>query len=160
VNDQHITAIATIVQDILLFLSACLVGWYLWETRKMCKAAEAQVEAQIMPAIVVRPGGDRDLALVNAGKGPALHIKLSQTERGSRGKRDLDRLVDEIGFVEPGAPAWPTGIRTQGAGINVLNGRSLQCEYTSLSGRTYWTVVDFDKFDNSRLIATRFYPEG
>ena len=31
--------------------------------------------------------------------------------------------------------------------------------YTSLSGRAYWTVADFDKFDNNRLIATRFYSE-
>jgi hypothetical protein len=43
VNDQHITAIATIVQDVLLFLSAILIAWYLLETRKMRKAAEDQV---------------------------------------------------------------------------------------------------------------------
>jgi hypothetical protein len=43
VNDQHITAIATIVQDVLLFLSAFLIAWYLLETRKMRKAAEDQV---------------------------------------------------------------------------------------------------------------------
>jgi hypothetical protein len=43
VNDQHITAIATIVQDVLLFLSAGLIGWYLYETKKMRKAAENQV---------------------------------------------------------------------------------------------------------------------
>lgn len=42
-NDQHITAIATIVQDVLLSLSAVLIGWYLWETRKMRQAAEEQV---------------------------------------------------------------------------------------------------------------------
>ena len=42
-NDQHVTAIAIIVQDMLLFLSAILIGWYLWETRKMRQAAEKQV---------------------------------------------------------------------------------------------------------------------
>src|SRR6266581_3669062 len=40
VSDQHITAVATIVQDVLLLLSAGLIGWYLWETRKMRIAAE------------------------------------------------------------------------------------------------------------------------
>jgi hypothetical protein len=45
-------------------------------------------------------------------------------------------------------------------GTNVLNGRSLQCQYTSLSGRMYWTVVDFDHADNSALIAIRFYTKA
>jgi hypothetical protein len=43
VNDQHVSAIATIIQDVLLFLNAALIAWYLWETRKMRKAAEGQV---------------------------------------------------------------------------------------------------------------------
>ncbi|MGA7795345.1 MAG: hypothetical protein WCA19_20080 [Candidatus Acidiferrales bacterium] len=43
-NDQHIIAIATIVQDCLLLASAFLIAWYLYETRKMRKAAEEQVK--------------------------------------------------------------------------------------------------------------------
>jgi hypothetical protein len=44
VNDQHITAVATIVQDLLLLASAFLIAWYLYETRKMRKAAQEQVK--------------------------------------------------------------------------------------------------------------------
>ena len=43
-NDQHIIVIATIAQDCLLLASAILIAWYLFETKKMRKAAEAQVE--------------------------------------------------------------------------------------------------------------------
>ena len=72
-------------------------------------------------------------------------------------------MADDIGFIEAGASSQ-TSIRTQDVGggppaVAVLNGRSLQCQYTSLSGRTYWTVVDFDRVDNNILIATRFYSE-
>ncbi len=56
-NDQHITALATIVQDFLLLSSAILIAWYLCETRKMRKAAEAQVEAAFRPALIVWHGG-------------------------------------------------------------------------------------------------------
>jgi hypothetical protein len=144
----------------LLAVNAVLVWSYLCETRKIRITNEAQLEAQMMPAVVVHPDTrDRNIALVNVGKGPALHIKLSATERGSARKRDLDRMDDDIVFLQPGAQPLPTSIRTEGAGINVLSGKSLQCEYTSLSGRTYWTVIDFNKFDNGRLLATRFYSE-
>jgi hypothetical protein len=144
---------------LLLAVNAVFVWLYLQETKKIRIANEDQLEGQIRPAIVVHndPAG-RGLELVNLGAGPALHLKLCKTERGSGPKSDLDRLPDEIGFLEVGGTAL-TGTRTQGGGIVALNGRSLQCEYTSLSGRTYWTVADFDKFDNNRLIATRFYSE-
>jgi len=144
----------------LLAGNAVFVWFYLCETRKIRITNEAQLEAQMMPAVVVHPDTrDRNIALVNVGKGPALHIKLSATERGSAGRRGLDRMDDDIVFLQPGEQPLLTSTRTQGAGLNVLNGRSLQCEYTSLSGRTYWTVVDFNKADNSRLLATRFYSE-
>lgn len=127
--------------------------------REQTAVAQDQLEGQIRPAIVVRHGAvmSGGLMLFNVGKGPALHIKLSITERGSAGKRGLD-LIEDIGFVEVDRSA-ETHIRTQGPGANALNGNSLQCEYTSLSGRTHWTVVDFDSADNTRLVATRFYFE-
>jgi hypothetical protein len=144
----------------LLTVNAVLVWRYLRETRKIRIASEEQVEAQMMPAVVIHPHSrDYQIALINVGKGPALHIKLSATERGSAGKRELDRMDDDIVFLLPGEQPLPTSIRTQGAGLNVLSGRSLQCEYTSLSGRTYWTVIDFNKVDNGRLLATRFYSD-
>jgi len=54
-----------------------------------------------------------------------------------------------------------TNIQSQGRVGNypTLDGLSFQCQYTSLSGRTYFTVVDFDKADNNLLIATRVHPE-
>jgi hypothetical protein len=157
-----VAALAGVGQVLVLAVTACFVWKYLQATEGLRKEVQRQVtvandqlEAQIGPAIVVRHGsGGRGLELVNVGKGPALHVRLSATDRGSAGKAGLDLLVDEIGFVEVGG-SWPTIIRTQGVGVGVLNGRSLQCEYKSLSGRTYWTVADFDKSDNNRLIDTR-----
>jgi hypothetical protein len=144
----------------LLAANAVLVWLYLRETRKMRIASEEQLEAQVRPAVVVHPDTrDRYIAIVNVGKGPALHIKLSATERGSANKRGLDGMDDDIVFLQPGEQPVVTTIRTQGTGLNVLSGRSLQCEYKSLSGRTYWTVVDFNKVDNARLLATRLYSE-
>lgn len=43
VNYQYITAIATVLQDFLLLVSGVLIGWYLYETRKMRQAAEKQI---------------------------------------------------------------------------------------------------------------------
>jgi hypothetical protein len=178
VNYQCITAVATVVQDVLLLVSAILIGWYLYETRRMRKAAEEQVtesqalvrasqeqlEAQIMPAIAVHvrtaPYG---LELVTVGKGPALGVILSAAERGAAGKRDLDRLADDdIAFIKAGGEQ-AISVRTHAVtglgGVPVLNGRSLQCQYTSLSGRTYWTVVDFDHASGKTVESTRFNSE-
>ncbi|MGA8150433.1 MAG: hypothetical protein WB952_05745 [Terriglobales bacterium] len=108
VNDQHITAIATIAQDVLLFLSASLIGWYLWETRKMRKAAEGQViksqdlveaaqrqvdasleqvEAGSRPAVVAKagPGSLAAPFLVNIGNGPAIELKWSVSNSNHAG---------------------------------------------------------------------------
>ncbi len=179
-NDQHVTAIATVIQDGLLVVSAVLVCWYLIETRKLRIAAQEQVrtsndqvraqlrqvemqirqlEAQICPAILVRTGGHNGhLVLVNLGKGPALHLKMSMTEHGSAGRRDLYRLGQDVGFIAADA-THETTVTTQGGGFP-LQGYSLQCEYKSLSDRIYWTVADFDRGDNNVLVATRFYSEG
>jgi hypothetical protein len=43
VNYQCVIAVATIVQDFLLLVSSFLIGWYLYETRRMRIAAEKQV---------------------------------------------------------------------------------------------------------------------
>jgi hypothetical protein len=96
VNDQHITAVATVIQDVLLILSAGLIGWYLYETKKMRKATEnqvgksqelveaaqlqlaaglAQTEAQIRPAVTVRLQGG--IQLQNVGNGTAVNVALS-----------------------------------------------------------------------------------
>ncbi len=167
-----------VVQDVLLFASAILIGWYLYETRRMRKAAEKQVtesqalvraseeqlEAQIRPAVAVRVRGAPDsLLLVNVGKGPALDLILSPAERGSEGSRrwaDIE-VFGAIAFIAAGSEDF-TGIRTQaqaGVGGTVLNGRSLQCQYKSLSDRTYWTAVDFDHATGNTIESTRFNVE-
>lgn len=146
---------------ILSAITVILVWLYLRETNRIRIATEAQLEAQIAPAIVVRVQPDGELQFINLGSGPALDVRLSATERGSAGRPDLDRLTKDIDFVEKQGAAGGTGIRTTPSlpelpAAMVLNGRSLQCQYSSLSGRTYWTVVDFDRGNNNLLIATRF----
>jgi hypothetical protein len=180
VNYQCITAIATVVQDFLLLVSAALIGWYLYETRRMRMAAERQVtesqalvrasdeqlEAQIRPAIAVQVRNPPEsLLLVNVGKGPALNLTLSPAERGADGARraaNIERFNVPVTFIAAGVDSL-SGIRTQQhpglGGVPVLNGRSLQCQYTSLSGRTYWTVVDFDHATGNNVESTRFNVE-
>src|SRR5258708_2238369 len=99
---------------LLLAVNAVLVWMYLQETSKIRMPNEAQLEGQISPAIVVRNKGAPDgLELVNLGKGPALHLRLSATERGSNGRRELNRLKPDIGFIEAGGTEL-TNILTQG----------------------------------------------
>jgi hypothetical protein len=176
VNYQCIMVIATVAQDFLLLASAVLIGWYLVETRRMriaaekqvaesqrlVKASDEQLEAQITPAIAVQVrGAPQSLLLVNVGKGPALNIVVSPAERGANGSRECsnrERFDVPITFLSAGGDG-ETGIRTQriaGAGGIVLDGRSLQCQYTSLSGQTYWTVVDFDHASGNTVESTRF----
>lgn len=148
---------------IVLFLTFVCVAWYLYETRRIRIASDQQLEAQIRPAIAVRQhGAPTGLVLHNVGKGPAFGVILSAAERGSSGKHDLDRLVNQdIAYLEERRET-PTGVYTQPCGVGgvpILNGSSFQCQYTSLSGRTYWTVVDFDKPSGNTVIETRFYTE-
>jgi len=162
--------LAAWAQVVVLIVTACFVWQYLRETAELRKTAQKQVEVsqrqataaqdqlegQIRPAIVIHHDTSGViLVLNNLGKGPALHVRLYRTERGSAGKRGLNPIAEPVTLIAASAPPWPTVIHTQGNDINALNGKSLQCEYSSLSGRTYWTVVDFDKADNDRLIATR-----
>jgi hypothetical protein len=156
------TMLAAWAQVIVLVVTARFVWLYLGETeglretaQKQMAVSQDQLEGQIRPAIVIQHNAQGNaLVLLNVGKGPALLIRLSRTERGSAGKPGLELMTEVVGFIAPGGQPSPTPISTQGAGIYGLRGNSLQCEYKSLSGRTYWTIADFDKFDNDRLIAT------
>jgi hypothetical protein len=107
-NDQHVLALTAIVQIVLLAVNAALIAWYLWETRKLRRAAEDQVtksqsqasaayeqveamrhqaaiaqdqrEAQIRPALTVS-GKSATLLVVNIGNGPALNLQLVKGRR-------------------------------------------------------------------------------
>lgn len=191
-NDQHVSAIAMIVQDGLLLVSTGFIFWYLWETRKMRKAAEKQVEksqaqvdeshrqvtaayeqvtairqqiamaqeqleGQIRPALVarfVRDGAE----IVNIGSGPALDVKLSLVQRGQAAVITPQPLFRPVAFVER-KQTWYTeelltAARHDRPAARVLAGSSLQCTYKSLSGRTHYTVIDFD---GANVHDTRFY---
>jgi hypothetical protein len=78
VNDQHVTAITSIVQAVLLLISATLVGAYLWETRRMRQAAERQAEAPYFPAVGAKTQHSRvdsEPLLENIDNGPAMEVQ-------------------------------------------------------------------------------------
>jgi len=167
-----IAALAGVAQVVVLVVTARFVWRYLQETERLRVAAQQQVaaagnqlEAQIRPALVVhsRPA-PYALELVNVGRGPALDLILSPAKRGSAGSfetSDVEAFDIDIAFLEVGGRNT-TGVRTQpvaGHSGPVLAGKSLQCQYKSLSGRTYWTVVDFDPPTGNSVIATRFDSE-
>jgi hypothetical protein len=171
VNDQHIIAVATIVQDCLLLLSAFLIAWYLWETRKMRKAAEDQVhqsqalvstsqeqlEAQIRPALTLVIGEGGSLCVSNIGSGAALNLRLVKTKEES---------IDWGAKSNFGAPAMGMAVAVDhsvntgsaaGSYGNII-GERLHLTYESLSGRVYASIVLFD--GNGRPSGVRFVPKG
>ena len=126
---------------LVLPVNAHFIWLYLKETNKIRIANEAQLEAQIRPAIVLRVGPLQELELINLGRGPALQVRLSAIERGSTGKRDLDSLADDIELIEAGAKQVATSLQNTGTlpvdpSTCILKGRSLKCQYSSLSGHT------------------------
>ena len=161
-----------------MIVTARFVWRYLDETQKMRKAAQEQLkaswrqvavandqlEAQIRPAVasdVSFSGGVYLLKVTNVGKGVAISLRFSSTRKGSAGDGRLPSLVDwRIGFLEPGEDR-PTSIRThyrpgEEVAPGTQNLQGVQCEYKSLSGRTYYTVVDFGA-EGKSVEDTRFY---
>ena len=127
--------------------------------RQQTGVALDQLEGQIQPALVARVSS-HGVELLNIGSGPALHVRLSPAEKG-RGAyltvHPFPEPHEAIPFLEPGQitqtkvqtvpnPSFPLA--------PVLNGRSLQCTYKSLSGRVHYTVVDFTGMS---VDDTRFY---
>jgi hypothetical protein len=162
VNDQHITVIATIVQDVLLLLSAGLIGWYLFETRRiriatrdqvdrsqeLVRAAAQQLETQIRPALVVY----RDsyfVGLVNVGNGPALNLRTHEEGRDAAikwsGNSTFSQKVEGRFVAVERSENNSSGViledRNHFAGENR---KLLHVIYESLSGKSYGSVIEFD----------------
>jgi hypothetical protein len=159
-----IAALAGVGQVVVLIVTARFVWRYLNETQMMRKAAENQVEksqslvalglrqleGQIKPALVARvDSGSFAVTLVNVGSGPALHLMLSAVAKGSVPQWDgraAALATDPRGYLEARQERL-SGVRTrpvQGLdGVPILGERGLLCEYSSLSGQVYATIVDF-----------------
>ena len=176
--DQPIIVVATIVQDILLLVSTVLIAWYLYETRKMRKAAEHQVtksqelvaaaqrqvdasleqaEAASRPAIVAKTRGSTMAApvLENIGNGPAIDVKVSLSNS------DFELTIP---YLEPKLPlplSWDGTKPLYEAALKVTpNAVSIECAYRSLSGWSYSSTNKYDlkgdRFDTTFSHGTRW----
>jgi len=167
-NDQHVIAQAAIVQVLLLAANAVLIAWYLWETRKLRRAAQDQVaqsqaqvdamrqqvaiaqdqrEAQVRPALTVI-GKGTTLHVVNVGNGPALNLQLvkgrDQAPFSASSQVDTNFGMRLRGsFVAPGESEAKDTNEKVGA-IGQLGGEDLQLIYESLSGKRYVSIIKFD----------------
>ena len=145
----------------LLTINAGLIAWYLHETRKTRRAAERQVEigqeqleAQAKPALIARlPEDGQLIELLNIGSGPALHLEFMSVPRGSIDRENLTGMgFDRVVFLEP-KQTRVLHVRTREPEIPATawldsSSRSFRCEYRSLSGRTYFSIFDFDHTGN------------
>jgi hypothetical protein len=136
------------------------------ESRRLVALSEAQLEAQIRPAVVARvqdPNGQKSIEVLNIGKGAALDVRLSAVPLGS--VEQWDGKVSEferqwsLSYLAPSGKSETTSVRTRPVpglgGVPVLGKQSFRCEYRSLSGRTYSTIVEFD--DNGvTVVSTQF----
>jgi hypothetical protein len=171
-------ALAGVGQVVVLIVTAFFVWRYLDETQQLRTTAQQQLranwrqvavandqlEAQIAPAVAaqaVPSGGSHKVMLTNVGKGPAFSIRFSATRRGSAGDGSLSSLVEyRVGLLTVGVDTpvpIQTGVVSSGT-VPLPRGGSLQCEYRSLSGRTYYTVVDFNE-DGTNVTDIRIYRE-
>jgi hypothetical protein len=175
-NDEHVIAIATIVQVVLLAANAFLIAWYLWETRKLRQAAEDQVaksqsgvaaapeqvdamrqqfaiaqeqlEAQIRPALTLTAGAT--LLVVNIGNGPALNLQLVKGQ--SQTVLPASSSVETtFGMRLKGSCVAPGESHARDTAEPVgsrgqLRGEDVQLVYESLSGKKYASLIEFDGF--------------
>jgi hypothetical protein len=140
---------------LLLAVNAVFFWIYLQETKKIRIANEAQLEAQIRPALDVDPSKPSDLNIVNVGKGPALSIGFSLRDSGA----DVDWSAAPEGpqyCRGPLAPDQCASTWLNSGGELTLFSKSIQVRYQSLSGKQYATMVDFNQFavfQSTRLFA-------
>jgi hypothetical protein len=145
-----------------------LVGWYLYETHKMRRAAEDQIEKsqalvvaaqdplehQRRPALILKMEG-WELTLWNIGNGPAINVTLALTETGRALDFPIAPLRDfKVPFVENGVPVPLVSLAPE-LRKNIEECFGLQCKYESLSGRIYYSIVAFNREGPT---TTRFVP--
>jgi len=143
----------------LLFLAvnAGFVWMYLQETKKIRIASEAQLEAQIRPALTLVVPDQESLWVSNIGSGSALNLRLVRT------KVELVDWEAESNFGDwaKGA-AVPVDQRLYtGAMVGFvgnLQGERLHLIYESLSGKMYASVVTFE--GTGRPSGVRFLTKG
>jgi hypothetical protein len=145
-NDQHITAVATIFQAGILLVSAILILWYLVETRRMRIAAERQVEASFRPALIVTHDGSRTSLpqLHNIGLGPAMEV--TWTARSSKlGHKFPYLLPNQKQPLCDVSALFDVGAFNVASEIGPEDGTVvIECNYRSLSGKRYASMSTLD----------------
>jgi hypothetical protein len=168
-----IAAFAAVSQALLLAVNAVFVWEYLRETAAIRKTAQGQlkvsqfqvslsqqqVEAQIRPALTVRPYGS--LKLVNVGNGAALNLRLVEAQENSPILWDVVSNISQDlsgAFVSVAESAVENAhLRDALIPSNYFAqrpGQTLQLIYESLSGKKYASVIEFSR--NGAPIRTRF----
>lgn len=177
-NDQHVIALAAIIQCVLLFANAFLIAWYLLETRRLRKAAQDQVaksqnqisaayeqvealqrqtaiaqyqlEAQVRPALTVIRRGTT-LHVVNIGNGPALNLQLVRG-RDQTVFSASAKVDTNFGPMVRGSCIAPGESQAKDTyepcSIGQIRGEDLQLVYESLSGKRYISMIEFDGTGN------------
>lgn len=140
-NDQHVTAVATIWQVIVLVLNAGLFGWYLYETNRLRKAAERQTEATFRPALIVThenkiAGTPR---IENIGAGPAMDVSWLLHDSDHKGNFPFVRHGTHEYVPCDERVLFHAAERSRPRDKN--NPAVITCEYKSLSGRRYKSVT-------------------
>jgi hypothetical protein len=138
-TDQCVTAIAAVAQDVILLLTAGLIAGYLWETRKLRIVGQQQVEAQYLPAVVVR-GESGQICLLNIGNGPALGIEWRLKDPGTKPVFSESTMPGDhiLSYLEADGKPKTTFLEPA-----LLVNRELHCLYRSISGQQYVSVSTF-----------------
>jgi hypothetical protein len=132
------------IQVVLLAVNAGLVYWYVKVTQGIHRTSQAQLEAQIRPALVIRAYGT--LRISNVGAGAAINLKLVQANAG-------DPIVWKNHQAGPETRLDGRAVASGGqsneedSGFPVdhfRSGQALHLLYESLSGKLYASVVQFN----------------
>lgn len=134
-SDQHITAIAMIVQDVLLFVSALLVFWYLWETRKMRQAAEKQVSKsqKLVEAAQEQIKVSQDQFKVSQEQFKVSHeqIRISQKQLEFSQEQIRISLQEAEAQITPAVVVWRDRDQTRSLAENMGNGSAINLKFVT-----------------------------